>query len=232
MKWIVLQILFAFSLFSNEEQVMPGSRPIPEVEMALIQQERANEGEWTKEETVGIPSMKGSDSKVSAFHADVFYSTHNGAYHNSLAVTELGSSVQLEDGSLWKIADGYHYKTLNWTTSDLVVITPNQEWFTTELFRMTNQNTGVSVRCDMASGPIYHGRYTHWIVGINYYTQEIYLEDGSTWEVTGFDSSTFGHWLLNDTIIIGVNDGILSSTKPNILINVNNLTYVRTICVR
>ena len=244
MKLLALQIfsglVFVSSLYSNdvsEEHLLPGSRPLEASMLAEIKQERASEGEWTVEATAKLPSTDRNQLAIfsetpdaSVFNANIFYTTHNGAFHNPLSVTALGGVVHLEDGSVWSIADGDHYKTLNWYTSDLIVLTPNHDWFTSELFRMSNQNTGVSVRCSMILGPIYHGLYTHWIVGINYYTQEIYLEDGSVWQVTGFDSSIFNKWLLNDTIIIGVNDGYLSSTKPNILINVNTLTFVRSIC--
>lgn len=236
-----LSLVLASNLYSSnieEEHLLPGSRPISHAELTQMQQERANENESTCEATVTFSSADRTPLTISAetpdaavFSSDVFYTTHNGAYHNPISVTALGGVVQLEDGSVWTIADGDHYKTLNWYTSDLIVLTPNHDWFSTELFRMSNQNTGVSVRCSMVLGPIYHGLYTHWIVGINYYTQEIYLEDGSIWQVTGFDSAIFGKWLLNDTIVIGVNDGYLASTKPNILINVNTLSFVRTICI-
>lgn len=245
MKLFAIQIfsglVLASSLYSNdvnEEQLVPGCRPIEASVLAQIQHERASEGEWTSEATVDCSSADRTQVAISSeypdaaiFSSDVFYTTHNGAYHNPLSVTSLGGVVHLEDGSVWNIADGDHYKTLNWYTNDLIVLTPNHDWFTTELFRMTNQSTNVSVRCNMALGPIYHGLYTHWIVGINYYTQEIHLEDGSIWQVTGFDSSIFSKWLLNDTIVIGVNDGYLNTTKPNILIDVNTLTFVRAICI-
>ena len=235
-----LSLVFATSLYSseiNEEQIIPGSRPLEQSEWAQIQQERANEGEWTVEETVGLSSDKrlpvtvAPELEAAVLTSTVFFTSHNGAYHNPVSVTALGGVVQLEDGSIWSVADGDHYKTLNWYTNDLIVLTVNHEWFSTELFRMSNQNTGVSVRCNMVLGPIYHGLYTHWIVGINYYTQEIYLEDGSIWQMSGFDTSIFNKWLLNDTVVIGVNDGYLSSTKPNILINVNTLTSARAICL-
>lgn len=245
MKSLAIQIfsglVLATSLYSNdvnEEHLIPGSRPIAQSDWAQIQQERANENEWTCEATALQSDAERTPLTIAietpdaaVFSADVFYTTHNGAYHNPISVKSLGGIVHLEDGSVWSIADGDHYKTLNWYTNDLIVLTPNHDWFTTELFRMSNQNTGVSVRCNMVLGPIYHGLYTHWIVGINYYTQTIYLEDGSVWDVTGFDSSIFGKWLVNDTIVIGVNDGYLSSTKPNILIDVNTLTFVRAICI-
>ncbi len=228
---VLAGLVLSTCLFANEEQVIPGSRLLDKLQCKQTfdasETEEAIAFASDKDRTqVGIASPN-----AAAFSADVFYTTHNGAYHNPISVTALGGVVQLEDGSVWSIADGDHYKTLNWYTNDLIVLTPNHDWFTTELFRMTNQNTGVSVRCDMRMGPIYHGLYTHWIVGINYYTQEIRLEDGSVWQVTGFDSSIFNNWLINDTIVIGVNDSYLSSTKPNILINVNTLSFVRSICV-
>lgn len=232
----------AFADETKEERLTPGTRPVAHTEWLQMQQARANEDETTKESDVLELNAKLEEVKVTStdlpegsvdygYQANTYYTTHNGAYHYPVAVGSFGSIVELEDGSIWNVADGDHYKTLNWFTNDLIVITPNHDWFSPYLFRMSNQNTGVSVKCNMTLGPIYYGYYTHWIVGINYYTQEIYLEDGSIWQVSGFDASIFDKWLLNDTVIIGVNDGFLSATKPNILINVNTLTYVRSTCI-
>lgn len=239
---MLLTSAFAFSNDVKEgENIKPGTRAMAHTEWREIQQARAEEEEKFPEaaaadaveapsEENGIQSAK-PQAGVKAASGGVFFSSHTGAFHNPLVVSGFGDTVQLEDGSIWSVSASDAYKTLNWMTSDLIVITPNHEWFSSHLFRMTNQNTGVSIKVNMTLGPIYNGLYTHWIVSINYYTDEIVLEDGSIWQVTGFDSSTFSKWLPNDTVVIGVNDGFLSTSKPNILINVNTLTYVRAKCV-
>lgn len=210
---------------SDKERIQVGTRACSHSEWVETQEERAKQEEESKgEDNKGLLSKKTSPS------AGVNYISHPGAFYSPIYVSALGDKVELNDGSIWSVSSSDTFKTFNWLTSDLVILTPNHEWFSSYMFKMTNQNTGVSIKCNLTLGPIYNGLYTHWITAINYYTQEIALEDGSIWKVTGFDSSVFSKWLVNDTIIIGVNDGFLSSSKPNILINVNTLTYVRSDC--
>lgn len=242
--------LFNASIFADEGEdktrIKPGTRPLAHTEWLKIQTEREEQekqyaenpdtaAEDEENEIVTSDCKLQSPFQVSTNFktptASVRYTSHSGAFHSPLSVSLLGDTVELEDGSIWAVAAGDTYKTLNWLTSDLLVITPNHTWFSNYLYCMTNQNTGVSVKVNLFLGPIYNGIFTHWIAAINYFTQEICLEDGSIWHLSGFDSAIFNKWLLNDTIIIGVNDGFLSSSKPNILINVNTLTHSRAKCI-
>lgn len=224
---------------AQEEHIKPGVRAATHTEWLSMQKEREDKEDEARKESKEEESSKASEGEtaallqkmgVNASAASNYYATYPGVYHSPYSISYLGDYVVLEDGSGWTISTGDSYKTMNWLSSDLVVITPNQSWFSSYMFRMTNQNTGVSVKCNLTLGPIYNGIYTHWIVGINYFTQDVYLENGSIWNVSGFDSSIFSKWLLNDTIILGVNDGFFSSSRPYVLINVNTLTHVRANC--
>lgn len=237
---LIVALMLSGTVFAEEKQeehIQPGNRAATHVEWLKMQQEREDKEESAEAQEELQASEKEAEAKLgqnatvkASTNASTYYTSHSGAFHNPIAVSFLGDMVTLEDGSLWTISSGDSYKTLNWLTSDLIVITSNSDWFSSYMFRMTNQNTGVSVKCNLTLGPIYNGLYTHWIVAINYFSQEICLEDGSIWQVSGFDSSLFNSWLVNDTIIIGVNDKFLSSSRPNILINVNTLTFVRANC--
>jgi hypothetical protein len=158
-----------------------------------------------------------------------YYTSHKGAFHRPIAVTPLGDEVTLEDGSVWKIKYDHRYKTLDWLAGDNILVLPNHAWFSSYYYRLVNQNTGADVETNLFLGPIYNGVYTHWIVAIDYFNNEICLEDGSTWKIAGGDYGRLKKWLVNDTIIIGINDSWFSS-KPNILINVNMLNFVCGIC--
>lgn len=244
---IAAACLISMSAFAEEtdgkERIEVGSRPMAHTEWLKIQQERSEESEKTLEDLVDmeLPSTETQSSDIAeslqtkaAFtDAGTYYTSHNGAFHNPYFVSSCCTKVELGNGSIWHIAPSDAYKISNnfWYTDDLIVITPNHEWFSSYMFRMHNQNTGVNVKCNLHLGPFYNGLLTHWIIAINYYTQEIWLQDGSIWQVTGLDSSTFSNFCLNDTVIIGINDGFLSSTRPNILINVNTLTHVRANCI-
>lgn len=176
----------------------------------------------------GLPAAAAASAGESAErvtnHA-MFYTSHPGAFHRADYISIFGDSIELEDGSIWSVRGSDAYKTLNWLPSDLIVITPNHSWFSVYNFRLTNQNTGVSVESNLNLGPIYNGPFTHWIVSIDYYHDVVYLEDGSVWNMSYYDGSIVRKWVVNDTVIIGINDSWLSATRPNILINVNMLNY-------
>lgn len=161
----------------------------------------------------------------------VYFTTHEGAWHHPVSVSLIGDTLEIEDGSIWGVYSGDMHKTLNWLTGDLIIITPNHEWFSIYDYKVINLNTGAVVRVNLKLGPFYNGVYTHWIVGIDYYRREVLLEDGSLWSVSNWDQSIVNKWILNDTVIIGINDGFLSGSNPNIMINVNVLNYAIGRCL-
>lgn len=158
------------------------------------------------------------------------YTTHEGAFHRPVNITKRGESVTLQDGSMWKVREKDRYKTQQWLASDNILILPNHSWFSTYQFVFCNQNTGCEVRVNLILEPIYNGVHSHWIVAIDLYNQEICLEDGSIWKVSGSDYNIMHEWRNNDIVIIGVNDSWFSR-KPNILINASNKrAYVTATC--
>lgn len=174
-------------------------------------------------ESLQSKSMKNVSAKM--FAKSLQYTTHPGAFHSPINISVFGDAIETEDGSIWAVAPNDSYIALNWFPTDLIVVTPNHSLFSSYYYRLTNQNTGGSIAVNLYLGPIYNGLYTHWIMAIDYYNNVVYLNDGSVWNMSFFDGSVVGKWLVNDTVIIGVNDGWLSSSSPNILINVNMLNY-------
>ncbi|MCB1111460.1 MAG: hypothetical protein H7A37_02800 [Chlamydiales bacterium] len=156
-----------------------------------------------------------------------YYSSHEGAYYSPIAVSSNGGSVTLHDGSCWTIRSWDSHKTLDWLTSDTIVILPNWPHWSTYQFKLHNVQTGKTCEANLTLGPVYNGACTHWIVAIDYTWSEIILEDGSRWKISIFDDSTLKKWLINDTVMIGNNDSFM---RPNILINVNMLNYVEAEC--
>lgn len=165
-----------------------------------------------------------STSEEQVTNHNLYYTSHPGAFHRVSAVSLMGDTIELEDGSIWSVYSGDSYKTSNWLPGDLVVLTINKRWFSSYDFRMTNQNTGVSVLINLSFGPFYDSPMSHWIVAIDYDYNIVYLEDGSVWNMSYFDYGTVRKWLPDDTVIIGINDEIFSYQKPNFLLNVNTLT--------
>jgi hypothetical protein len=222
----------------NQSKYKPaGNRALlPSETLAIKQQLAAEEAANAQENPVesavgkvqaGIKLFPSTTPKASYY----YYTTHTGALHQPMALWDFGSTVELEDGSLWSISSSDSYKTLNWLTTDIVIVTPNHEWFSIYNYCLVNQNTGVTVRANLSKylDPYFHTSYNYRIIAIDDILQQVWLSDGSVWSIVFGDYST--RWQLNDTVIIGINDGWLSSSRPNILINANILHHVRANCI-
>jgi hypothetical protein len=160
-----------------------------------------------------------------------YWTSHSGAFHRAVGIGMSGDTVELEDGSVWSVYSGHRYKTLDWLSSDTILITQNNAWFSSYKYRLVNQNTGASVEVDLTLAPIYNGPYTHWIVAIDYLGRYVWLEDGSRWHISSEDAYAMSKWLINDTVIIGINDAFWSKFTPNVLINVTySATYIHGKC--
>jgi len=242
---------------SQEKHALVGERPFPAVDNFKVLEKRALRAENNCDQEINegeekplIPSdsmiaasqkakaenqQNGSDavSKIvkKSSHKDIYFTSHPGAFHKPYAVTVFGDEVQLEDGSIWNIYSGDRFLTLNWLTTDDIVITPNKNIFSIYPMVLTNQQTGASVQSGLAVGPVIGGFFSHWIIAIDKYNDQICLEDGSIWSMSPLDHDITKKWLAGDTVIIGINDGILSSIRPNILINVNVNNYAIGNCL-
>ncbi|MFQ5728950.1 MAG: hypothetical protein ACE5GN_01145 [Waddliaceae bacterium] len=245
---------------SDPVRISVGDRAMSHVERVQIQEERAQRAQRlakgediTDEEQLELTEaeeqeLAGNQDQASGseeeqenvaasklmkkgMDATIYYTTHEGAFHHPLAVSLLGDTVELEDGSIWAVSSGDRYKTLDWMTGDVIIIKPNHCWLSSYDYRLVNINTDASVKVNLSLGPIYNGVFTHWVIAIDYCHREIRLEDGSVWKISSFDNSVMQKWLPNDTVIIGINDGWFSGSNPNILINVNMNNYAIGNCL-
>lgn len=227
MLWIGLcgVLMSTAALVADEpREHMPVGSRAEALEMRLARlEERAEKAAAAREEE----SMKPQKLMKS-----VYYTTHPGAYQHLFQVSNFGRTIELADGSIWAVNPSEAYITLGWLwqyNPDVMVITPNHSYYSSYPFRLTNQVTGDSVAVDLDLGPIVSdpsgNSYARWIVDIDYYWDYVYLDDGSIWSMSSFDSSTIFNWRAGDIVIIGVNDGALSSFNPNILINIATLDY-------
>ncbi len=159
----------------------------------------------------------------------IYYSS---AHHWLTAVTILNNSsytLELEDGSVWKISSYDGSKALNWRENDPLTITQNNRWFSRHEYRIINKSNGTSVEATLFLGPIELGEFSRFIIGIDYSCEEILLNDMTRWEISSLDSSIFQRWALDDYIIIGTNSNtsIWDSGSDVLLINVNQNNCVR-----
>jgi len=240
-KYFFGAILISGSLLSAEEaqNIEVGSRAMSHAKKVAVYEQIAEQekkgaeeqSEEVTEETSEDALLKADASLATA--AASYKTTHEGAYHYPVSVSAFGDTVEIEDGSIWQVSSSDKSKTLNWMTSDVLVITQNTAWFSSYDYVIVNVSTGVDVKVNMLLGPYYNGAFTHWASAIDYSGRKLYLEDGSIWEVGGTWASyqdVLDTWLPNDTILIGLN-GDSSPTTPNILINVNTNTWVKAKCV-
>ena len=206
-----------------------GERMRSKVERLQTQEARA-ERAAEQEETEEAPMLAAVEEESEGREARaLFYSTsHEGVFQAPVSITLLGDEIELLDGSLWYIRPADRFKTIDWLVTDTIVLMQNTSWLSSYDFVMVNLNTGDHVEVDMTMGPYYAGIYTYYIVAIDYFSDEILLNDGSVWDISLFDN--IGHWTVNDTVIIGINDAF-SLFNQNILINVNTLDYVEANCI-
>lgn len=213
----------------QKRRIAIGERVLPKVERLKMQEARAERAaEQEEAEEAPIVATLEEESQDRSARALFYKTSHEGVFQAPISITLLGDEIELLDGSLWYIRPADRFKTLDWMITDTVVIMQNTSWFSSYDFVMVNLNTGDRVEVDMTMGPYYAGIYTYYIVAIDYFADEILLNDGSVWDISIFDN--IGHWMVNDTVIIGINDAF-SLFNPNILINVNTLDYVEGHCI-
>jgi hypothetical protein len=148
------------------------------------------------------------------------------AVHWLIAVSGIGDSVELEDGSVWKINSHDGYKAVQWLSSDPLTITQNHRWFSRYSYRIVNQNTGSSLEANLYLGPIRNGEHTRYIEAIDLAQGALLLSDRTHWEVSYLDLAEFRNWAHGDAVIIGINSG-WDSHSESLLINVNMNNFIR-----
>ncbi len=224
-----------------------GARALPFVEHIQIQEKREFE-ERDPDQTVEIDSSKmkqisvqtsvpsdDDETMTKSFDKKIYVTTHEGAFHRPIVITINGDTVELEDGSCWQVYFFDRNKTLDWFTTDRIIITQNMGWFSSSsyYYELVNLDKIYNnhVRVNLVIKPFYNGYYTHWITAIDPIMNEVYLDDGTIWAMDPFDHSMIRDWRINDTVIIGVNACDNPTCPPNLLINAQTLEYGRGTCL-
>lgn len=148
------------------------------------------------------------------------------ATHFIAEISPYTDTIRLEDGSLWRTNSSHRDELLRWAANDMIVISQNTSWFSSFRFRLTNRTTQSYVHAEISLGPVLGGAYTHKAIAVDPYNGQIILQNGSRWEIAYADSATFSKWLINDTIMIGMNRSWFS-TGDFILIDVESNSFVR-----
>lgn len=150
--------------------------------------------------------------------------------HWLAGVSVLGDSLELNDGSIWKVSRYDEYKVLGWRSNDPLIITQNHRWFSNYQYRIINQATGSTLETNLFLGPLQYGEHTFYVHGIDYCQGSLILTnafgDMSYWEISDFDLDPFQDWSPSDPVIIGQNSG-WDAERNALLINVAIDNFVR-----
>src|SRR3989344_5919298 len=121
--------------------------------------------------------------------------------HWMIAASAFGDTLELEDGSVWKVNSYDSYKALNWRANDPLMVTQNTRWFSSYTYRIINRNTGSSIETNLFLGPIKGGEHTRYINAMDFIQGALSLTDTTRWEVSSSDQTIFREWLLKDPVI-------------------------------
>jgi hypothetical protein len=221
---IVALALSSFAFADDEERAQVQSRQMSE-ETATIVENENNENEEVKKES----SYSFSSPAEEQVHAGYFWDSPNLYYppasHWISELSALSDTLVMEDGSIWHINSSDRNTLSWWKVSDPIVVTQSG-WFSSYKFKIVNKSTNTSVDASLSLGPLLGGQYTHKIVGIDYGRGEILLANGSRWNISYNDRTLLNEWLLNDTIIVGINTRWFSSGEF-ILIDVEMNNHIK-----
>lgn len=216
----LLSLLLPFCLIADQQNnnVAVGTRHLSEEAAAELQSDQ--------DQVVDAEEGEESDLQTSGFMFDQYppvYFSNSSHWLTAISVNNDQYSLQLEDGSQWRIQSYDSSKVLNWKANDPLVITQNNRWFTKYNYQIINNSNGTKVEAKLFLGPFEHSEYSHFIASIDKDNRVIALNDSTHWEISYLDKAIFREWQLSDYIIIGTNSNtsIWDSEKETLLINVN-----------
>ncbi len=130
-------------------------------------------------------------------------------------------TLELEDHSKWEIAPPDTYKVVGWEPQDKMVLTPHYSWFSIYKyqFSMTNLTRNSYVRVNFVSHPCDYKKMARWVISIDKFSNKLFLNDGTCWNIHPSDVPLFKEWDVNDFIVYGRNDQLLAQ-YPYLLIHV------------
>lgn len=210
--------------------VLRNSRPMTEEEEQELIEKRLAEKDQMEPQEEELAATYLPNAFAGGFRTFNVSSFYPANWHWVNTVSNFGDLVEFEDGSQWTISSSDWYKAQSWKPSDALVISPIGNPFSPNEVYIKNKTSGLYVEAKLSDvGPVAFGPYTRWIVEKTS-SGYIRLNNGTIWAIHPFDQYLLGHWLKNDTIILGASDSWFTSYDA-ILINVNRsgkvLNYAR-----
>jgi hypothetical protein len=146
--------------------------------------------------------------------------------HRLSGVSVLGDTLEMDDGSVWKINPSDKEKAFEWRSNDPITITQTNRWFSNYKYQIINQTNNSTIEVNLFLGIYKSGPFYRYITSINYQEGIIFLSDYTHWEISYLDRSLLNKWIVGDAIIIGVNTG-WDSKCEGLLINTNENNCIR-----
>lgn len=144
--------------------------------------------------------------------------------HRLAGVSEIGDSIQLEDGSGWQVS---HPKVLKWKSTDNLLVEFNSMGCV-HRYQIRNVTQNQTVKATLKTGPIENGENTVYISSLDQHSLTVQLDNGTSWKISRSDLAYFREFVAKDCVIIGTNNSYsFCSADEAILINVNMNTYAR-----
>jgi len=235
---------------NTEENVVVNSRPLSEEQKKLLEEQRQAEleeldemleSESTELSGLIIPIKTQNLIALASNELHTTATTYSPFAYHWIESFPQGNILKLQDGSEWLIHKDDAEVFYTWRTNSTVVLTPASSWFTTPKhpYILHNKELDQSIRVKLFLGPIQYGPLSTWVAEIDRNANEVFLINGqgdrTIWEVHPSDtyllngSNLEEGWLVNDTVIVGKNDGWLwwFSSYDHILINIEANHHIR-----
>jgi hypothetical protein len=145
--------------------------------------------------------------------------------HQLSAISCLGDSLEMEDGSVWSVNPADSKKIFLWSTLDPLVISPVKNLFSYYSYKIQNLATNEFIEVDLKLSPVIDSEYSHQILSIDFISCEVILSDNSVWNFNVNDAYKYKKWAIGDLIIIGMNEKSFLYSEEFILVNANMNNY-------
>lgn len=130
-----------------------------------------------------------------------------------------GSTIVMYDETVFAIDDSSAYIAARWVENSPIIITTSG-WGSKYEYCIKNEITKESVTAKLSQGPF--EKYAVYISYIDWNNGQVYLKDGSRWEVT--PNTNFLYWTKDQAVLMGKNTGWWG--RDYILININENNYL------
>lgn len=216
--FLFTSVLFSIVFASSNAKVQ--FRPLPNETLKMLQNQLKEEEKVTEKHQCRKKIQTG-----------IFYNQFPPVYfpyscHFLSAISALGDSFALEDGSIWTINPNHRDEVMIWNESDALLIYPNRAWISSYNYIIFNQTLETETEVNMTQGPLLDGEYSLRIIAIDFIRGEVFLNDNSRWTICSSDRYLLNDWREGDYILIGSNNSWFCSHK-NILINSEMYNHVR-----